>query len=162
MDFIDNIDCLTFDFDDDNACSDLIVGLLATGEDCETQDQCAGASYCNHDGSQPGQCGECTLKLDDGRPCNHDEMCVSGYCKWPAAGGNNGTCTKRAQLGESCQVQDDCTGRLECVGDAANRECAEPPQWKSGDPCDPQAESPCGPFGGDPVLLKHRCLSRVR
>ncbi len=76
-----------------DACSHVLEGTLAEGEDCSQSEECAGLTYCNFASSCPGTC---TALETTGGACKRDSQCASGLvcsemterCVTPAGAGD--------------------------------------------------------------------------
>lgn len=117
-------DCDTLEVDDVPECDALLVGNLATGEICESSDQCEGEAYCT-DPASGATCGGCMPLLADGESCEDSEECLSNNCR------SGGVCGGFSGVGESCETAEDCAGRLICQGTT----CELPAAASVGDAC---------------------------
>jgi len=101
------------------------AGEVCTGAElCEAGLYCAGTSYTVGDVvmDKPGWCAPLALEGEPcgDAPCQADLACFDGVCRSPRA------------LGESCDHNDHCAGRLQCV----ERVCrATPGRLELGAPC---------------------------
>lgn len=133
--YINGLDCTNFGFDEPNPCDDIFEGQLLEGEDCETDAQCEGDSFCDDSGGTA--CGTCQPRVPNGGDCISDDECSSRFC------GSASTCEDRGLLGDPCTENIECVGQLIC--DAVAGECIEEPNWAENDACDGQdIPSQCG------------------
>jgi hypothetical protein len=100
-------DCETFEIDHIPECSEVNLGQLELGTDCESSDQCAGDAYCTAP-ALGASCGVCTAILADGETCVDGDDCLNGNCR------TNGTCGPFVASGGTCEDTEDCAGRLQC------------------------------------------------
>jgi len=136
--FIEDLDCETFEFDTDNACTPLIIGTLAEGDDCDSDDQCIGDAYC--DRSDDGDCGACAPRKADLENCFEDTECVGRRCS--GAGTTPGMCRSFGDVGDECSSDDDCLGQLVC--NASTDKCQKPFDWAEDDDCESNDALDCG------------------
>ncbi len=127
-DYIANTSCELFD-PDVNPCTSIIVGTVADGDDCDSDDQCAGDAYCM-DAVAAADCGSCTAALADGAACDDNEQCIANYCRV------DGTCGAKNDVGGVCTGDDDCRGQLACDTEASL--CVSVPPFAVNDACDGQ------------------------
>jgi hypothetical protein len=138
---VDTATCDTFNLNNVPECDDLLVGTIALGEDCETNDQCVGDAYCDESGS--GTCGQCTPQKADDASCEDDNECLNNRCSIEEDM-VRGTCRSFGFVGDSCLVNDDCSGRLSC--NSVSMQCTAEQVWNIGDTC-ATFEDDCGfPF----------------
>jgi len=109
-------------------CDGVLVGTVALGGDCNTDDQCVGDAYC----AAGDPCGTCTAQAADGDPCTRGAECLGGTCL------DAGECGKPGGPGEACATGDQCQSGLICD---ATTHCTAP---VIGDDCTPSAPATCG------------------
>lgn len=131
--------------EDDSACSRVLVGTVALGEDCYAHHECGAGAYCQpNDSACPGVC---TTKKPVGATCedNHECLITAGF-----AGCDNGICVmhairRDALLGEDCGVLPNgdfvlCASNLACDALPTRAGFCRVP-IAIGQPCAPEA--PC-------------------
>jgi len=127
--YLDTMDCEDFSFDSVNPCNDVLVGTVAEGNDCDSDDQCIGDAFCDHG---PTGCGTCTADLANAAVCEDNNQCASGYCK--EVDGGDDVCAPIGDTGDACVSSQDCVGSRVC--DPDTDECASAPaSWAADDPC---------------------------
>ncbi len=149
-DYIDNLTCAEADFDVPNPCDDVIVGQIPIDGDCDSNDQCAGDTFClgrsnvtgvraMHDrllGDKPAPtggaiCGVCKATLANGQVCGDSPECSSGYCKELEAAPSE--CAAIGAISDACESSQDCTGTTVCA--PGTLLCASEPTWALDTPC---------------------------
>lgn len=143
--YLAELTCETLALDGPNACTELLVGNVAEGSECDVDVQCAGAAYCA--AAAGDTCGTCTAQKADGENCTDNSECKSGNCSgFDAATGNPGLCRGYGGEGDPCASYADCTGTLICDKSGAEPVCAIEPQWAAGMPCDELELRACNPY----------------
>lgn len=107
---LDTLGCGIFSARVPDVCETTFVGTLTPGSACTLDEECEGASFCDHTG---GACpGSCQARGAAGAGCGEDSGCISGLqC---AAG----TCRAPAGEGAGCDGPTDlgCRAGLICLG----------------------------------------------
>ncbi len=135
--YVENLTCEDADFDVANPCDDVIIGTITLGNDCDSDDQCAGNAFCAG-GLTAGMlggvstCGTCTATKTNGSTCDESSECASGYCD-DGEDGAPGTCRDIGLNGDPCDESFDCLGSRVC--DPSTLECKSEPTWAAGTPC---------------------------
>ncbi|HEY6722480.1 MAG TPA: hypothetical protein VI197_00575, partial [Polyangiaceae bacterium] len=102
------------------ACDEVLVGLVPIAGACTASEECAGNAYCEDTLACPGTCAP---TLDEGAACADGGECGTGLVCSEA-----GVCGPTKALGEPCASSAECQTRY-CSASAADRRCAEPPQY---------------------------------
>ncbi len=113
---------LTSDLD---ACAEVFIGQLKTGDRCTLDAECGGGQ-CLVDGSCPGTCGPL---FKENEACSGSNRCEAGLTCMLGSD-QLGVCTKQAAAGASCSSSIPCTSFYVCSGL---------------DSADPQATGSCEP-----------------
>ncbi len=130
--------CENLDNNLPDACQKTFAGTVATGGDCNLDEECSGLSRCDISG---GACpGVCAARSSAGVACSKDSDCALGLTCSTATQ----HCAKPAAAGEACKGDAaECAAGLLCIGndDATNKSgtCmteAETLTGKKGDSCD--------------------------
>jgi len=138
---VDAATCDTFNLNNVPECDNLLIGTIALGEDCESNDQCIGDAYC--DENSGGSCGVCAATKADNASCENDDECLNQRCSIPDSA-TTGTCRGFGFVGDNCIENDDCSGRLSC--NSVSFQCVAEQTWSLGDTC-ATFEDDCGfPF----------------
>lgn len=155
-DYAAYVEATAFPDDTPGLCTQTTEGLVAAGDACADDAECAGeGSYCDIDWDDPEineelgtQDGECVALGGEGEDCS-EVLCGEGlYCATSAEGGAS-TCAVLPGLGEACPDLA-CAGDLACSFDTATStyRCVEPPGI--GDEC-PAFQCAAGAFCNDVI-----------
>ena len=129
---------------DSDACSEVLVGSVADGQDCSQSEECAGTAYCNFESSCPGTCSALETM---GSACKQDSQCVSGLvCSQVTE-----RCVKPVGLGDLCEGgEPECMPGYVCKGaseeDGTSGNCRgfdDVFAAGSGEPCDIKKANLC-------------------
>ena len=121
-------------------CNDIAKGTLEEGATC-IEGQCRPDLYCEVPGDAADDCGTCQPLGKLGEDCA-DRPCVSGLTCAESANGSSYTCEEPeetpppevAEVGDPCEVDQDCTPGLVC--DGTDGTCQEAQIVDVGGTCD--------------------------
>lgn len=147
----DSCDATAF-FNGDPGCNDLVSGLVADGDDCFSDGECAeSGSACEKepavadDGSVVVTlAGTCKGKGDQGEPCLDNGSCNGELRCLQDPQTFTASCVPPRDAGEPCQQDDDCAGALRCAfdGNSGLTVCIAPAG--PGDPCSSDVDCSAG------------------
>ena len=91
-------------------CREALLGIVATGDDCNTDFDCEGDAFCDFGSPQPSCPGACAARGAADAPCTEDNQCQDGLlctpagtCQAPVA--TSGDCDGDSKI---CGLQDIC------------------------------------------------------
>lgn len=132
LDAFNSADCvslLSTSISEPLKCDGVFTGLVAEGQDCYDDRECADGLYCDEsDGNCPGQCTPYTAV---GEACFSEEVCDPDIA-W--CDPENDVCTEKRGDGEDCLLDNDCRDGLRCDNDTVPSVCV--PLGLEGDACD--------------------------
>lgn len=114
-------------FEGPPACEEMFQGLVAEGQDCYREDECAEDLYC--DSSSDNCPGRCRPYKALGQACLSSAECDPDVaeCSW-----RDGVCVEKGDLGDICEDVD-CKQGLRCDYDSYPAVCVRP--GLEGDAC---------------------------
>ena len=126
-----------------SACTDAVMGTVASGGACSITAQCAGDAFCSIDAACPGTC---QARGASGTACTDDDACQSGLtCQ-------AGTCRAPAGAGAACGGASaiGCAGGLLCLGadgmmTGTCQSVTDALSAELGATCDPRTSELCQP-----------------
>ena len=129
---------------DATACDEVLEGLVALGNLCMADFECAAGAYCRRDVTAQDCAGVCTVKAPQGAPCQQGLVRCAGNLLCTQLDDAGPRCVARPQLGEACLPDTlpggGCPAPWKCT-DAGI--CAQPPT--GGQPCEPSVVPYCAP-----------------